>query len=128
MLRYFFIAGLLVKSQVLWLSSGAQCPPSHGRRRGVTANFVSTEVMNKNSGSFLRLKENEEKALHECLTWGSLPGNNAILRWQCCTLAVRAFTLLSLCYIKGAVAPGCLGWNALWRKCVHLFVWQVVWA
>ena len=40
------------------------------------------EVMNKNSGSFLRLKENEEKALHECLTWGSLPGNNAILRWQ----------------------------------------------
>ena len=38
------------------------------------------QVMNKNSGSFLRLKENEEKALHECLTWGSLPGNNSILR------------------------------------------------
>ena len=39
--------------------------------------------MNKNSGSFLRLKENEEKALHECLTWGSLPGNNSILRRVC---------------------------------------------
>jgi hypothetical protein len=83
MLRYSFLVGLLVRSQVLWLSFGAQCPQSGGRNRGVTANFVLTEVMNKNSGSFLRLKENEEKALHECLTWGSLPGNNAILRWQC---------------------------------------------
>ena len=53
-------------------------------------NFVLTEVMNKNNGSFLRLKENEEKALHECLTWWSLPGNNAILRWQC-----RIVTLLA---------------------------------
>jgi hypothetical protein len=42
---------------------------------------VLIKVMNKNPGSFLRLKENEEKALHECLTWGSLPGNNPILRW-----------------------------------------------
>ena len=23
----------------------------------------------------------EESALHECLTWGSQPGNNPILRW-----------------------------------------------
>ena len=92
MLRYFFLVGLLVKSQVLWLSFGAQCPPSDGRRRGLTANFVLTEVMNKNNGSFLRLKENEEKALHECLTWGSLPGNNAILRWQCRIVAVLART------------------------------------
>ena len=83
MLRYSFLVGLLVKSQVLWLSFGAQCPQSDGRCRGVAANFHSIEVMNKNSGSFLRLKENEEKALHECLTWGSLPGNNAILRWPC---------------------------------------------
>jgi hypothetical protein len=81
--RYSFVVGLLVKSQVLWLSFGAQCPQPGGCNRCITANFAPTEVMNKNSGSFLRLKENEEKALHECLTWGSLPGNNAILRWQC---------------------------------------------
>ena len=56
--------------------------------KGAEPKFL--QVMYKNNGSFLRLKENEEKALHECLTWGSLPGNNAILRWQC-----RMVTLLA---------------------------------
>ena len=39
-LRYSFLVGLLVKSQVLWLSFGAQRPPFGERNRGVTVDFV----------------------------------------------------------------------------------------
>ncbi len=38
-------------------------------------------VLNKNTGSFMGLTQEEERALHEVLTWGAQRGNNPILRW-----------------------------------------------
>ena len=38
-------------------------------------------LLGKNSGSFLGLTQEEERALHEVLTWGAQGGNNPILKW-----------------------------------------------
>ena len=36
-------------------------------------------VLNKQDGSFMKLTPEELDALHECITWGRIPGNNRIL-------------------------------------------------
>ena len=36
-------------------------------------------VLNKHDGSFLQLTSSELDALHECITWGRIKGNNKIL-------------------------------------------------
>jgi len=38
-------------------------------------------MLNKNTGSSMGLSQEEERALHEVLTWGAQRGNNPILRW-----------------------------------------------
>lgn len=36
-------------------------------------------VLNKQDGSFMNLTSDELDALHECITWGRIAGNNKIL-------------------------------------------------